>query len=200
MYKRQDPRLTRINHQREYCNCLIKFNICAVSCFISKVSLNMNTTNIPKFIYPARWVLRPLRIDQKRERTNISKVCSGLFQHNSIEFLRRFISVDETRIHYYTPEIKEQSKQWIEAGGNVSKKAKTVTSAVKIMVTIVWDAHGIIYIDYLFKKRKNNNRRVLCIVTGSIEERNQAQMLLEKIVFLILVNSYYVCVLYSVSI
>ena len=35
-----------------------------------------------------------------------------MFQHNPDEFLRRFITVDETWIHYFTPETKEQSKQW----------------------------------------------------------------------------------------
>jgi len=29
------------------------------------------------------------------------------------EFLRRFVTVDETWVHWYTPETKEQSKQWI---------------------------------------------------------------------------------------
>ena len=33
---------------RDSCKCLIKFNPCAVSCFISKISMNC-ATNIPKF-------------------------------------------------------------------------------------------------------------------------------------------------------
>ncbi len=36
-----------------------------------------------------------------------------MFKRNKKEFLRRFITVDETWIHYYTLETKEQSKQWI---------------------------------------------------------------------------------------
>jgi len=34
--------------------------------------------------------------------------------------------VDETWIHHYTQESKQQSKQWIEAGGSAPKKTKTV--------------------------------------------------------------------------
>jgi len=40
----------------------------------------------------------------------ISKQCLKMFQCNPDEFLRRFITVDETWIHYFTPETKEQSK------------------------------------------------------------------------------------------
>ena len=35
----------------------------------------------------------------------------ALFRRNPHEFLRRYIAVDETWIHHYTPETKEQSKQ-----------------------------------------------------------------------------------------
>lgn len=99
----------------------------------------------------ARWVPRLLTIDHKRERMNTSKHCLELFQHNPQEFLRRFITVDETWIHHYTPETKVQSKQWVEAGSSAPKKAKTTPSAGKIMATVFWDAHGIIFIDYLEK-------------------------------------------------
>ncbi|XP_012057892.1 PREDICTED: histone-lysine N-methyltransferase SETMAR-like [Atta cephalotes] len=64
-----------------------------------------------------RWVSRLLTVDHKRDCVTISKQCGDnnleMFQRNPDEFLRRFITVDETRIHYFTPETKEQcSKQW----------------------------------------------------------------------------------------
>ena len=69
-----------------------------------------------------------------------------MFQRNPDEFLRRFITVNETWIHYFTFETKEQLKQWT----SLSEPApKTVKSAGKVMVTIFWDARGIIHIDYL---------------------------------------------------
>ena len=52
-----------------------------------------------------------LTVDHKRDRV-ISKQCLKMFQHNPDEFLRRFITVNETWIHYFIPETKEQSKQW----------------------------------------------------------------------------------------
>lgn len=99
----------------------------------------------------ARWVPRLLTADQKRVRVTTSTESLAKFQRNPEEFLRRFITVDETWIHHYTPETKVQSKQWVEAGGSAPKKAKTVPSAGKVMATVFWDAHGIILIDYLKK-------------------------------------------------
>ena len=53
----------------------------------------------------------------------------------------------------YTPEIKEQLKQWTSAGEGAQKKAKTVPPTGKVMVTVFWDSQGIIFRDYLEKGR-----------------------------------------------
>ena len=84
----------------------------------------------------ARWVPRLLTADHKRARVVTSEQCLGMFQSNSKEFLRRYITVDETWIGYYTPETKTQSKMWTGPGESVAKKAKTIPSAGKVMATI----------------------------------------------------------------
>ena len=53
---------------------------------------------------------------QKRARVVASKQCWGMFQRNSKEFLRVYVNVDETWIHYYTPETKNHSKMWTGPG------------------------------------------------------------------------------------
>jgi len=56
---------------------------------------------------------RLFTVDHKRDRDDFKTM--EIFQHNPNEFLRRFITVHETWIHYFTdylPEMKEQSKQW----------------------------------------------------------------------------------------
>ena len=58
----------------------------------------------------ARWVPHLLTVDQKRIRMNISQACLDRFKRNKMDFKRRFKTVDETWIHHYTPETKEQSK------------------------------------------------------------------------------------------
>jgi len=99
----------------------------------------------------ARWVPRLLTIDQKRNRVRCCKDSLQLLQRNSQDFKRRFVTVDETWIHHYTPETKEQSKQWVLKGESAPKKAKTIPSAGKIMATVFWDSQGIILIDYMEK-------------------------------------------------
>ena len=79
-----------------------------------------------------------------------SEAIFALFRHNADDFLRRYITVDETWIHHYTPETKQQSIQAFE-GERALKKAKTVKSASKVMATIFSDARGISYTDYLEK-------------------------------------------------
>jgi histone-lysine N-methyltransferase SETMAR len=59
--------------------------------------------------------------------------------------------VDKTWIHHYTPETKEQSKQWVPSGESAPKKAKMVPSAGKVMPTVFWDSQAIILIIYLEK-------------------------------------------------
>ena len=79
-----------------------------------------------------------------------------VFCSNKAEFLHRFITMDETWVHHFTSETKEQSKQWIEKGESAPKKAKTVPSADKVMASVFWDTRGIIFIDYLQKGRTIN--------------------------------------------
>ncbi|KAG5347301.1 SETMR methyltransferase, partial [Acromyrmex charruanus] len=69
----------------------------------------------------------------KRDRVMISKQCLEMFQRNPDEFLRRFITVDKTWIHYFTPETKEQSKQWTSPSESAPKKAKVHLTKKKVL-------------------------------------------------------------------
>ena len=42
---------------------------------------------------------------------DVSIVCLAMFHRNKAEFLRRFITIDET--HHFRPVTKLQSEQWI---------------------------------------------------------------------------------------
>jgi len=94
-----------------------------------------------------------LTVDHKRDRV-ISKQCLEMFQRNPDEFLYRFITMDETWIHYFTSK-KEQSKQWTSPSEPALNKAKTIKLIGK-MTTVFWDARGIIHIDYLSSKQTIN--------------------------------------------
>jgi histone-lysine N-methyltransferase SETMAR len=59
--------------------------------------------------------------------------------------------MDETWIHHYTPESKQQLKQWTEAGCSAPKKISSVPSAGKVMASVFWNAKDILFIDYVEK-------------------------------------------------
>jgi histone-lysine N-methyltransferase SETMAR len=75
--------------------------------------------------------------------------CLERFNKNKTDFMLQFITMDETWIHHYTPESKQQSKQWTKAGCSAPKKTRSVLSAGKVMASVFWDADGILFIDYL---------------------------------------------------
>jgi len=45
------------------------------------------------------------------KNNNDSEHCLQLFQRNKQEFLRRYVTVDETWIHHFTPELNRQSAE-----------------------------------------------------------------------------------------
>jgi len=118
----------------------------------------------------ARWVPRWLTPANKRNRETTSEQCLTLFKRNPKEFLRRFVTIDETWIHWYTPENKEQSKQWTSPGEPAPKKAKTVPLARKVKVTFFLgftrcDLHR------LPEEGQNGHRAVLCRIIGPLRRR-----------------------------
>jgi histone-lysine N-methyltransferase SETMAR len=99
----------------------------------------------------AKWMPRLLTAHQKCTHMKTSEQCLESFNKTKTDFVRRFITMDETWIHHYTPEFKQQSKQWTEARCSAPKKTTSVPSAGKVMSSLIWDAEGILFIDYLEK-------------------------------------------------
>ena len=58
--------------------------------------------------------------------------------------------MDETWIHHYTPETKGSSAEWTVVSENRPKRPKTQMTA-KVLASVFWDTHGILFIDYLEK-------------------------------------------------
>jgi len=113
----------------------------------------------------ATWVPRLLTADQKRTRMKISEQCLERFNKNKTDFVHRFITMDETCIHHYTPESKQQSKQWTEAGCSAPKKTRSVPSAGKVMTSVFWDAEDILFVDYLEKGKTINGEHYSNLLT-----------------------------------
>ena len=100
----------------------------------------------------ALWVPKSLSNEQMATRAS---VCSALLKHfrSKDDFLLRLVTVDEIWVHYYEPENKAQSRQWVGPGSPRPKKFKTQPSAGKVMATVFWDAKGIIMLDFLGQKK-----------------------------------------------
>jgi len=81
----------------------------------------------------------------------ISEQCLEHFNKNKNDFVHQFIIMDETWIHHYTPQSKQQSNQCTEAGCSAPQKTRLVPSAEKAMASVFWDAESILIIDYLEK-------------------------------------------------
>ena len=94
---------------------------------------------------------RLLTADQKRTRMKIYEQCLKRFNKNKTDFVHQFITMDETRIHHYTPETKQQSKQWTQDGCSAPKKVRSVPSAGRVIASVFSDVEGILFIYYLEK-------------------------------------------------
>ncbi|KAL7743516.1 hypothetical protein ACLKA6_018651 [Drosophila palustris] len=80
-----------------------------------------------------KWVPHFLDIEQREKRVADSKSCLDMFNRNPSEFLRRYITMDETWIHHYIPESNRSSAEWREAGESRSKRVKASRWAVALI-------------------------------------------------------------------
>ena len=83
----------------------------------------------------ARWVPKSLSDEQMATRASVCSVLLKRFRSKD-DFLLRLVTVDETWVHYYEPENKAQSRQWVGPGSPRPKKFRTQPSAGKVMATV----------------------------------------------------------------
>ena len=59
----------------------------------------------------SKWVPRLLTVNQKQKGAENLERCLELFQSNKKDFFMRYVTMDETWIHHYTPESNRQSAE-----------------------------------------------------------------------------------------
>ena len=69
-----------------------------------------------------------LTIQQKLYQKQISQHNLERFKQNKTDFLRRFITMDETWIYHHYPKLKQERLQWTEAGCSALKQVKLNTT------------------------------------------------------------------------
>jgi len=96
-----------------------------------------------------RWVPHSLTLDQKRIRVRLSQQHLERFRKDKKDFVRRFITMDETWVYHYDPELRQQTAEWTKPGCSAPKQVKGSKSSKKVMASVFWDAKEILLIDYL---------------------------------------------------
>jgi len=64
----------------------------------------------------AKWVLKRLNADQKRQRCQSSEQRVECFRCDPNDFVSWLLTMDETWLYHYDPETKQQSMEWRHSG------------------------------------------------------------------------------------
>ena len=67
---------------------------------------------------------------------------------NEPDFLRKFITVDESWVYGYDPETKAQSSQWKSPGAPHPKKVQQSNTKIKRMLTMFFDWESDVHHEY----------------------------------------------------
>ena len=104
----------------------------------------------------AKWVPKCLNADQKRQRCQSSEQFLEFFRRDPNDFLSRLMTMDETWLYHYDPEITQQSMEWRHSGSLRPKKFRVQKSAGKVLASIFGDQDGILLTDYIPKGQTIN--------------------------------------------
>ena len=88
--------------------------------------------------------------------------------------------MDVTLIHLYTPETRGGSKQSVKPGESALKCPKTQQSAGKVTSSVFWDAHKVIFVDYLEKGRNITVAYYATLLDRLVDEIRKKQPHLRK--------------------
>ena len=96
-----------------------------------------------------RWMLHLLTAEMHQNRLECAQ--ETLHQWNEAEdaFLDRLITGDEIWIHYYNPLTQAEANEWRHTDSPPARRPRTVTLAGKVMLTVFWDAQGMLLADFL---------------------------------------------------
>ncbi|XP_047139010.1 histone-lysine N-methyltransferase SETMAR-like [Hydra vulgaris] len=118
----------------------------------------------------AKWVPRELTIDQKQQRIDDFEQYLELLNRNRTDFFCRYLTIDETWLHHHTLESNRQSAEWTARDEPTPKRGKIQQSAGKVMASVFWDTHVIIFIDYLKKGKTINSDYYIALLERLTDE------------------------------
>ena len=115
---------------------------------------------------------RRITIREVSEDIGISGgLCHTIF---SDILLIKVITGDESWVYGYDVETKAQSSQWRHTESPGPKKARQVRSNVKVLLTVLFDYHGVVHQEFLPQGRTVNKEyylEVMCRLREAIRKK-----------------------------
>ncbi len=108
----------------------------------------------------ARWVPKELTDEHRTNRMGAALHFLSLFNEFGPSLFERIVTGDECWVHFYTPETKNQSMEWLPKGSKPPKKFKSVPTVGKVFVTVFWDTEGVLLVEFLPKSTRKEKIRV----------------------------------------
>lgn len=92
----------------------------------------------------ARWVPHFLSPEQKEARLRIAQTHLSRYERELDDFLDRIVTIDESWMRDFEPELKSQSNEWRSKSSPRPKKVIRQQSKTKLMMIMAYDRQGVI--------------------------------------------------------
>jgi hypothetical protein len=90
---------------------------------------------------------RSLTAEHKTDRRAICSELLLRFEADGQTFPSQIVTVDETWVNHFEPEIKRLSMEWHPSQSSRKKKSKKSLPAGKAMINVFWDYDGVVLVD-----------------------------------------------------
>ena len=97
----------------------------------------------------AKWVPHALTEQQKWCHYETCRIHLEMYQNAGMNLLNNIITIDETWVRAYEPELKRQLAEWRHEGSPRRQKFRQNTSPVKLIVILAYGVQGVILCNFV---------------------------------------------------
>ena len=105
----------------------------------------------------ACWVPCLLNSEHKAQQIEMAQDLKCRHFRQGMAFFKSVVTMDESWVSFFMPEMKSQLVQWLPKGANPPKKAKVQNSTKKLMLVAFFDCDGMMYQHWLSKGQTINS-------------------------------------------
>ncbi|MEZ0498457.1 transposase [Sphingomonas sp. IW22] len=124
----------------------------------------------------SRFVPRLLTADMQAHRLKCCQQNLETLQRVGDHMLDNIITMDETPLSLYIPESRRESKEWKLAGETSSRKMKISSHKKALMLSIFWDANGVILTDFAESRVHLNSEYYINLVRQARKLRRKSRV------------------------